>query len=196
MSNRLLVLGCAVVCVFLVLALLVPVMAVAFFANQSGDDKKSADTSIADGSVRDKITEIAKKEIGYDEQPPGSNIVPRFGSSGDPWCSYFVTWVWNKAGVNIPTLPCSGSVGQWAQTHTKWKPAAGAKPEPGDAIIYGTGDSCPASVHIGIVEKVNSNGMITTIEGNYADTVSRRGPFDPKSQNVPGPVFGFAAPVK
>jgi hypothetical protein len=117
-------------------------------------------------------------EVGQAEQPPGSNDSPRIaqyrqataGSGVGPWCAYFVSWAAREAGVPL------GDQGQgfgrvddvyaWAQRAGKALPA-GSTPAPGDLIVWG-------SRHIGIVESVDADGSIHTIEGNSSDAVSRR----------------------
>jgi CHAP domain len=55
----------------------------------------------------------------------------------------------------------------WAQRTGKAIPAgSSAKPQPGDLIVW--------DEHIGIVQSVDSNGSIHTIEGNSSDKVSQR----------------------
>ena len=53
---------------------------------------------------------------------------------------------------------------------TDWASRTGrlvSQPQPGDLILFGTR-------HVGIVESVDPNGTIHTIEGNSSDKVSRR----------------------
>jgi hypothetical protein len=121
----------------------------------------------------------AKGEVGVAEQPPGSNNSPRIaqfrqataGSGVGPWCAYFVSWAARQAGAPI------GDQGQgfgrvddvyaWAQRTGKAIPAGdGAKPQPGDLIVW--------DEHIGIVESVDADGTIHTVEGNSSDRVSER----------------------
>ena len=125
------------------------------------------------------ILNLAKQEVGVREQPPGSNDSPRIaqfrkataGSGVGPWCAYFVSWAAREAGVPI------GDNGQgfgrvddvyaWAQKAGKAIPAGdGVKPQPGDLIVW--------DEHIGIVESVDSDGTIHTVEGNSSDQVAQR----------------------
>jgi hypothetical protein len=48
-----------------------------------------------------------------------------------------------------------------------------ALPQPGDLILFG-------GRHVGIVESVNGDGSLATVEGNHQDAVSRvqRGRFE------------------
>jgi len=121
----------------------------------------------------------ARNEVGQAEQPPGSNDSPRIaqyrqataGSMVAPWCAYFVSWAARDAGAPIgPAGQGEGSVDAlyaWAQQSGKAIPAGpGVTPQPGDLIVW--------DEHIGIVESVNPDGTMTTIEGNSSDQVARR----------------------
>ena len=124
------------------------------------------------------IVKAAEGEVGVAEQPPGSNDSPRIaqyrqataGSGVGPWCAYFTSWAARQAGVPLGDhgqgFGAVASVWQWAQQSHKALPA-GSKPAPGDLIVWG-------SEHIGIVESVDPNGTIHTIEGNSSDRVSKR----------------------
>ncbi len=123
------------------------------------------------------ILNAIRPEVGVAEQPPGSNDSPRIaqyrqataGSGVGPWCAYFVSWAARQAGVPL------GDSGQgfgrvddvfaWAQKTGKALPA-GSTPAPGDLIVW--------DEHIGVVESVDPDGSIHTIEGNSSDKVSQR----------------------
>src|SRR5215217_381865 len=123
------------------------------------------------------IVNAVRPEVGVAEQPPGSNDSPRIaqyrqataGSGVGPWCAYFVSWAARQAGVPV------GDSGQgfgrvddvfaWAQKAGKALPA-GSTPAAGDLIVW--------DEHIGVVESVDADGTIHTIEGNSSDQVSQR----------------------
>ncbi|MGH3434507.1 MAG: CHAP domain-containing protein [Thermocrispum sp.] len=118
-----------------------------------------------------EILSAARKNLGYRES--GDNV-NKFGPAGQPWCAYFATDLWRKAGVDIPNYGFTGDVYRWGQEHDK---AYGAnnleRARPGDVLLFGTGPSSPStSTHIGIVEKVDGN-TVTLIEGNASDSVRR-----------------------
>jgi hypothetical protein len=170
------------------------------------------------GAGTNEIVRIAESQLGRSESPPGSNCNP-YGPCLE-WCSLFVAWVWEKAGVPLKggTAPYaySGSIYEWAKAHEggpfattapgdppfSTPEANGARvlpptatPAPGDAVLYGSGPQ--ASDHVGIVEHVFPNGEITTIDGNYGDRVARVGPFPPAqaaAEGEPAPIFGYAQP--
>ncbi len=124
------------------------------------------------------ICAIADGEVGQSEQPPGSNDSPRIaqyrsataGSGVGPWCAYFVSWVARQAGTPLgDNGEGFGSVDQlyaWAQRTGRAVPnGPGVVPRPGDLVVF--------HEHVGIVEQVLPGGRIETVEGNYADRVSR-----------------------
>ncbi len=167
-----------------------------------------------------EIVRIAESQLGRTESPLGSNCNP-YGPCVE-WCSLFVAWVWEKAGVPLKggTAPYaySGSIYEWAKAHEAGPSLPGASapgespfstaapngarvlpatatPAPGDAVLFGAGPT--NSDHIGIVERVFPGGQITTIDGNYSDQVARVGPFLPSRAaegGEPAPIFGYAQP--
>ena len=54
----------------------------------------------------------------------------------------------------------------WGERAGKAIPAGSGTPQPGDLIVW--------DEHIGVVESVQPDGRITTIEGNSSDQVARR----------------------
>ena len=118
----------------------------------------------------------AQTQLGVAEQPPGSNDGPQIAQyrsavagayTGAPWCAYFVSWAAAQAGAPIgDDGKGEGSV----EGITSWAQRTGrltGTPQPGDLILFGTR-------HVGIVESVNADGTLTTIEGNSSDDVHRR----------------------
>jgi hypothetical protein len=118
-------------------------------------------------------------EVGQAEQPPGSNDSGRIaqyrqataGSGVGPWCAYFTSWAAREAGMPLGEQGQGfGSVDAlygWAQRAGRALPnGPGVVPRPGDLIVW--------DEHIGVVEGVQPDGSIATIEGNSSDRVSRR----------------------
>lgn len=154
---------------------------------------QGAAIGVASGSA---IVRIAERQLGREERPPGSNCTP-YGPC-EEWCSLFVAWVWEHAGVPMRggTAPYaySGSIYDWARAHGGRVLPPSATPAPGDAVLFGWGPS--ASEHVAIVERVLGN-QITTIDGNYANRVARVGPYPPSLAIVggePAPVYAYAQP--
>lgn len=134
----------------------------------------------APGSAGARALAAAQAQVGVAEQPPGSNDGPRIaeyrsataGSGVGPWCAYFTSWAAAQAGAPLGEAGQGfGSVGAlygWAQRTGRATPAGpGVQPSPGDLIVWG-------GHHIGIVESVDGDGSIHTIEGNSSNAVSRR----------------------
>ncbi len=146
--------------------------------------------AVGPGGVGQRMVQIASAEVGQSEQPPGSNDSARIaqyrsataGNPGPgPWCAYFVSWVARQAGVPLGDQGQGfGSVDalySWAQqTGRAYTPGSGRTPQPGDLIVF--------HEHIGLVESVDANGTIHTIEGNSGDQVARR-------VHAPGDAVGF-----
>jgi hypothetical protein len=118
-------------------------------------------------------------EVGQAEQPPGSNDSGRIaqyrqataGSGVGPWCAYFTSWAAREAGMPLGEQGQGfGSVDAlyaWAQRAGRALPnGPGVVPRPGDLIVW--------DEHIGVVESVQPDGSVATIEGNSSDRVSRR----------------------
>ena len=120
----------------------------------------------------------------------------------EAWCSLFATWVWEQAGVPIPSYAFTGDMYGWAQANSTVLPPT-ATPLPGDAVLYGTGPwSAESSVHVGLVMQVWPDGAVVTIEGDAGPAqvgnlaVIIDGPYLPsQSQTYNGePVYAFARP--
>jgi hypothetical protein len=121
---------------------------------------------------------VAQGEVGQAEMPPGSNDSPRIaqyrqavgGAGVGPWCAYFASWCAAQAGVPLGEvgqgLGSVGAVWDWGQRTGRALPA-GSRPSPGDLVVWG-------GEHVGIVEGVDPDGSIHTIEGNSSNAVSRR----------------------
>lgn len=89
------------------------------------------------------------------------------------WCAVFVWWVFHKAGADallyIKDAGC-GNLGEAFYNRNRFK-TSGYKV--GDVVFFHWSDKRSGSVpitytldHVGIIEKVNSDGSYTTIEGN------------------------------
>jgi hypothetical protein len=129
-------------------------------------------------SSRGQVLAAAETQVGQSEQPPGSNDGPALAAyraavagaqPGQPWCAYFASWAAAQAGEPLGEEGQGyGSVAEitaWAQRTGRYLPA-GSTPQPGDLILFG-------DRHVGIVESVNADGSLSTVEGNYSSAVSR-----------------------
>ncbi|QEC46869.1 CHAP domain-containing protein [Baekduia soli] len=155
----------------------------ALLAGQAGTTASAAllpTASAAGQTAGQRALAAAQGEVGVAEQPPGSNDAPRIaqyrqataGSGIGPWCAYFVSWAAQQAGTPLGEagqgFGSVGAVASWAQRTGRWNPAgSGTPPQAGDLIVWG-------GHHIGIVESVDPDGSIHTIEGNSSNAVTRR----------------------
>lgn len=132
-----------------------------------------------------EILKIAKKEIGVKEKPSGSNCVKynteyygkKVKGSSYSWCAVFVWWVFKKAKASklfYDGKKCSycPTIGDWAIA--KKLTVSKASGKPGDIVLFDF-NSNGTSDHIGIIEKKNSDGTYTTIEGNTSVTSNDNG---------------------
>lgn len=143
----------------------------------------------ATGELRQDIVAIARNELGYQEY--GSNC-QKYGDWCAAWCSRFGTWVWQQAGVDVPSYYFTGDWFNWGVRNGKavWRSEGFSGIRPGDAVFYGSGPSSTStSTHVDLVERVNADGTLTVIGGNVADAVTRR-TIDPWSWNV----YGYVRP--
>jgi hypothetical protein len=143
--------------------------------------------------VRARVVSLARTQLGYRDR---GHFCSKFGPC-EEWCSLFATWVWRGAGVPIGSLPFTGSMYDWSGLHAYvLRPAA--EPRPGDAVLFGTGPgSVDTSLHVGIVEAVYPDYLVT-IEGDTSHRVLRFVvPLDhPTRIGEPGPIYAYASPVR
>jgi hypothetical protein len=145
----------------------------------AGAASVAAPMPTAGGGGGAAVLAAVRGEVGVAEQPPGSNDSPRIaqyrqataGSGVGPWCAYFTSWAAREAGMPLGEQGQGfGSVDAlyaWAQRAGRAVPnGPGVVPRPGDLIVW--------DEHIGVVESVQPDGSVATIEGNSSDRVSRR----------------------
>lgn len=120
------------------------------------------------------VLQIARTQIGTVEKPAGSNHTKyglAYGMDGVAWCAMFTWWCFGQAG-DAPLVPKSAytpTVAGWFQARGQW----GSAPRQGALVFFDfPGDGVERISHIGIVEAVNADGTITTIEGNTTSGTS------------------------
>ena len=135
----------------------------------------------------DKILTIARAQIGtkatnikkckYNTWYYGAVV----SGSGYDWCETFVQWVFNEAGASSLLYTKTANCGYAAkafQDHGRLKLSGFQR---GDVVFFHWTDERSTLVpgtyvsdHVGIIESVNGDNTITTIEGNTGDMVARR----------------------
>jgi hypothetical protein len=166
-------------------------------ASSGGGGSGCGGSAAAGSASGNEIVAVAERQLGHSESPLGSNCTI-YGPC-EEWCSLFVAWVWERAGVAMgggsAPYAYSGSIFYWAKAHGGRILPPSATPSPGDAVLFGWGPT--ASEHVAIVEQVFPGGEIVTIDGNYGDRVARVGPFLPAfavTYGEPAPIYAFAEP--
>jgi peptidoglycan hydrolase-like protein with peptidoglycan-binding domain len=122
---------------------------------------------VTNGEVRSRMLDIARGEIGTLETG-GNNkgavlkYPNAFGRGSEAYCADFASWVSKQAGLTMNNPYCPSVVNE-LKRRGDWKGTS--NPQPGDLVLFDW-DGDKVADHVGIVEKVNANGSITTIEGN------------------------------
>jgi CHAP domain len=131
------------------------------------------------GSGPEAMVAAARTQVGQAEYPPGSNESPAIteyrgavqGAVVGPWCADFASWSAAQAGIplgqNGEGFQSVSALWSWAESSGRAVPASVGTPQAGDLIVWG-------GEHVGIVESVDPDGTIHTIEGNSSDEVAQR----------------------
>jgi hypothetical protein len=154
----------------------------------------SADTSGA------RILAVAESQVG--ETDPYL-----YGPVGEDWCGYFLSWVWEHAGVPIPTTPLAYEVGAWALANGGTMLPPTATPQVGDAVLFEppgssvawpdeAGLGYPNIEHVNIVAQVLPGGEIITIGGSESGAVREQGPYSAADASSwwGQAIYGFVQP--
>ena len=127
-----------------------------------------------------QVVSLAYSQVGYKEGPNNWNkyaadprMTELYGWSlqNQPWCAVFVDWLFVESFglAKAKEMIYGGSPACYtAASQYKSNNAWSMNPRKGDQIFYSTGDG-----HTGIVVDV-SGSTITTIEGNWTDSVVKR----------------------
>ncbi|MEV8092764.1 CHAP domain-containing protein [Kitasatospora sp. NPDC085879] len=93
------------------------------------------------------------------------------GWAGVPeyWCADFAIWAWRNSGLAVTGLDASAvSFRTYGQDNGTLHTAASYVPQPGDAVIYGTGSGSGTVIHhVGIVTAVTADGSVVTANGDW-----------------------------
>ena len=121
-----------------------------------------------------KVIETARADLGYTENPPGSNRTKYWEAydpemQGQPWCVAFLWWVFQQAGERMAFF--GGGKTASCSVLLRWYKEQGltvdvSEVQAGDiALLSFHGGKDPE--HCGLVVEVLGNGRyIQTIEGN------------------------------
>ena len=129
---------------------------------------------MADKGTAAAIIEVAKKEVGTIEGPKDNQT--RYGAFTKanylPWCGSFVMWCANQAGVKVPnTVSTVAGAGAFKKMKTWFDADCGQSPQPGDILYFDfPGDGVDRISHVGICSGIDSDGVVTAIEGNTSSS--------------------------
>lgn len=125
------------------------------------------------------VLSIAASQLGVREEPDSSNLTPYstwYGVQG-AWCAMFQSWCFFHAGLPLGGQSSKGFA--WCSAGSDWFKAQGRHTDgtdglrAGDVIFFEWGSTAGGFDHVGLVEAVNGNGTITTLEGNVGNRVQR-----------------------
>lgn len=110
-----------------------------------------------------------------------------------PWCAMFISWCAAQVGATniIPIHAYTPSGVSWFKSRGQWHTRS---PKRGDLVYYKF--SGPRVHHVGIVERVHSDGSVTAIEGNTSGTAGgsqRNGGVVARKRRKTG-IVGFGRP--
>jgi surface antigen len=113
-----------------------------------------------------QVLDVARSQIGTREGAGGrQKYGAAYGMDGVAWCAQFVWWCFREAGASplIPKTAYTPTFAAWFQQRGQ----GDRTPRVGSLVFYNwPGDGVDRIQHVGIVEAVNADGTITTIEGN------------------------------
>jgi hypothetical protein len=150
----------------------------------TGDESVGASSAAVSGSV---IASVALANVGKGACSKNSAGGDAFDSSctgngGHPefWCADFARWVWAEAGADTVGLDAAaGSFYVYGQNHGTLHSTAAV----GDAVVFDYAGGGVAD-HVAIVTKVNSNGTIETVSGDWAGDNGSEATFSSTSHAV------------
>ena len=116
------------------------------------------------------IIEVARKEVGTIEGPKDNET--KYGAFTKAnylaWCGSYVMWCAAQAGVKIPnTVSTVAGAAAFKKMGTWFEADCGQSPQPGDILYFDfPGDGVDRISHVGICTGIDSDGVVTTLEGN------------------------------
>jgi peptidoglycan hydrolase-like protein with peptidoglycan-binding domain len=149
---------------------------------------------VGGGDLNAQLLAAAQGEVGNAERTNNNDGVilkypNAFGRGSESWCADFTSWCSKQAGGTMNECYCPTVVSS-LKDQGLWK--GKANPKPGDLALFDW-DGDGVADHIGVVEKVNADGTISTIEGNSTNQdTGQEGVF--RQQRDMSQVLGFGTP--
>jgi hypothetical protein len=91
------------------------------------------------------------------------------------WCSFFATYVWQHAGVSVPTTGWVPTFMSWTQQQGRFTTDT-TNLQVGDVIFY--------AQHVGVVVQIGSDGWVSTEDGDWGGQAGTEATFATTSQVV------------
>nr|CAI9752016.1 peptidase [Caudoviricetes sp.] len=137
--------------------------------------------STANSETAKRVIEIASENVGATN---GNKFISWYNttnntsySSGTAWCAIFVMYCMRNAGVNEQSVPefvgCITGVNAFKKLGRFYYKGS-YEPRPGDVVFFEWDGQSGDVDHTGIVEYVDSNNTLHTIEGNSNNECARR----------------------
>ncbi|OLT11207.1 hypothetical protein BJF79_04470 [Actinomadura sp. CNU-125] len=160
-------------------------------------EAKAAGWKVAPHDVEaSEVIDLAKEQVGIEEEgagdmtkfhdwyvstPHAEATAARDGGfsvdayKGAQWCDMFVSWLGSQTGVkNMGWDAYTVQHASWFKDNGQW----GDEAKPGAVVFYDWGAGSDGSIgdidHVGIVDKDNGDGTISTIEGNVDNSVQEK----------------------
>jgi LysM repeat protein len=143
-------------------------------------------------TTTETVLNIARAQLGTIENSAGDTLYSDwYGDPDGSWCDMFVSWVGATAGASdiIGRFAWTPSHVEWFKNRGQW----GKAPKVGAVVFFDWNHDGEAD-HVGIVETINPNGSIGTIEGNSTNPNGGRfGVF--RHTEWPSDVLGYGYPA-
>jgi cell wall-associated NlpC family hydrolase len=129
-------------------------------------------------AARAEVDRHVREDAGENEDAAGRIREYRLASGRDrppeAYCADFVSFVFREAGHPIGPgghgLRAAEGVHAWLERTGAWRPNDGSyTPQPGDVVVFHNDRDPARGSHVGVVERVDPNGTLHTIEGNTED---------------------------
>jgi surface antigen len=120
-----------------------------------------------------QVLDVARSQIGTVEDSAGRT---KYAAAYDPalngqaWCAMFTWWVFREAG-GVDLIPKAAYTPAYLSAFQS-RGQSDRTPRPGSLVFYNWPDAVNRVQHVGIVEAVNADGSIVTIEGNTTSGVA------------------------
>ncbi|MFI6604200.1 CHAP domain-containing protein [Nonomuraea sp. NPDC050536] len=146
---------------------------------------------------RSQIVSAADSQIGKSCSSEYDGI-----DCSEEWCAAFAVWAWQHGDVDTSSLGWTVTTfTDYGHNNRTWHDPTGYTPQPGDAMIFGSPAFPTEGAHVGLVESVDANGVITEVGGNQGGKVSRySGTASELERKIEGPspdnkFLGYVSPV-